>query len=145
MQITFDVPARPAAARDARRALDDLRGRVDAPSLETLKLLVTELVTNSLRHCKTSRHEWHIHVNVEVRPGEAYVEVCDPGPGFEIARRAPSPFDVSGRGLLLVDRLSRRWGILGETTSCVWFELATGESSERLAGGPDLARDGRGS
>ena len=145
MQITFDLPARPAAPRDARLALDDLRGRIDAASLDTLKLLVTELVTNSLRHCKTSRDDWRIHVNVELRQGEAYVEVCDPGTGFEVDLGAPSPFEVSGRGLFLVDRLARRWGVLGESTSCVWFELATGESSERLAGGPDLARDGRGS
>ena len=40
----------PDAAAEARRAIGQLRADLDPPLMETLRLLVTELVTNSVRH-----------------------------------------------------------------------------------------------
>lgn len=132
MRITFDLPATPAAARAARTSLEQLRGEVDRASIDTLKLLVTELVTNCLRHCNAPHPDWQIHVNIEARPGSVYAEVCDPGTGFDVDLERPAPFEVAGRGLFLVDQLAERWGLLGENTSCVWFELPTADVRERV-------------
>src|SRR3954453_15526649 len=47
------LPGGPAAAATARRALGHLRGDFDDPLMETMRLLVTELVANSVRHAQT--------------------------------------------------------------------------------------------
>ena len=53
-------------------------------------------------------------------------EVIDQGGGFEREVRARGPAEVGGRGLIIVDALSRRWGI-HEGTTHVWFELGSRE------------------
>jgi two-component sensor histidine kinase len=81
-------------------------------------LLVSELVTNSLRYA-------HGPIGVRmVRGASLLVEVSDPLPDPPRERSAAED-DEGGRGLQLVARASRRWGTrhgpLGKT---VWFELA---------------------
>jgi anti-sigma regulatory factor (Ser/Thr protein kinase) len=111
--------AEPSAVRQARRnvreTLSDwgLHGIVDITVL-----LVSELVTNSLRYA-------HGPIGVRmVRGTSLLVEVSDPLPDPPRERSAAED-DEGGRGLQLVARASRRWGTrhgpLGKT---VWFELA---------------------
>src|SRR6185369_5432493 len=52
-----------AAIGEGRHALDPLEGAIDEDHLGTLRLLVTELVTNSVRHSGTAN--W-IGLDVEV-------------------------------------------------------------------------------
>jgi anti-sigma regulatory factor (Ser/Thr protein kinase) len=109
----------PGAAARARRGLANLRGDLDDPLMETLRLLVTELVTNSVRHTGGDT------VTLKVLVGDAAVwtEVIDGGPGFDPATGA-SEADHTGWGLFLVERLAERWGVDqngGDTK--VWFEL----------------------
>src|SRR3954467_15783714 len=67
------------AAAEARRALAELRADLDPPLMETLRLLVTELVTNSVRHTECDS------VTLRVAIGNAAVltEVADTGPHFD--------------------------------------------------------------
>jgi anti-sigma regulatory factor (Ser/Thr protein kinase) len=119
----WTFPADPGAVRTARAVV---RGRLHDWNLDSLAdlaaLLVSELVTNSLRHATGP-----IGVRL-VRPAGLsdvlLVEVSDPLPDPP-RRRVARPGDESGRGLQLVALSSRRWGTRpGEAGKTVWFELA---------------------
>ena len=116
----------PDAAADARRALAELRADLDPPLMETLRLLVTELVTNSVRHTDCDS------VTLRVAIGKAAVltEVVDEGPVFDARAALEAEQRLDGRephhgwGLFLVQRLARDWGVKDEGDSKrVWFEL----------------------
>jgi anti-sigma regulatory factor (Ser/Thr protein kinase) len=123
VDITF--PAVPAAAGDARRALGGHR-LVEGTHEPTLLLLVSELVTNSVRHAGLQDDE-RIRVRARADAVCTYVEVCDAGRSGEVPDRRERPADAlepGGLGLMLVDEMADRWGVHrddGET--CVWFEL----------------------
>lgn len=112
----------PAAAAAARRAVSNLGGDLDEPDRETLRLLVTELVANSVRHA----HAKTVELKAVVSGGSVWLQVTDKGAGFDAKaeQRAAAKREDSGWGLLLVERLSDRWGVNGEEGSTrVWFEL----------------------
>jgi anti-sigma regulatory factor (Ser/Thr protein kinase) len=110
----------PTAASAARRALAKLRSELDPPLLESLRLLVTELITNAVRHAGARK----VELLVVVSQPAVRVEVVDPGPGFDPERSTKTRDHHGGWGLFLVDRLADRWGVIqeGEGTR-VWFEL----------------------
>jgi anti-sigma regulatory factor (Ser/Thr protein kinase) len=110
----------PGAAAKARRGLARLRGDLDAPLMETLRLLVTELVTNSVKHTRAST----VELTVLVGNSSVRTEVTDAGPGFDPAKTGSPSNDHTGWGLFLVERLAERWGVDkdGGATK-VWFEL----------------------
>jgi anti-sigma regulatory factor (Ser/Thr protein kinase) len=110
----------PEAAARARRALTKLRADIDPPLMETLRLLVTELVSNSVRHARSET------VVLKVLVGRAAVltEVTDAGPGFDPTDTGTPGTDDSGWGLFLVERLADRWGVNQDPDATrVWFEL----------------------
>ncbi|MGZ9933141.1 ATP-binding protein [Streptomyces sp. NC-S4] len=122
-------PAEPGAVRTARHAV---RGTLHDWGLEAVGdvtvLLVSELVTNSLRYASGP-----IGVRLERRNpavgspagGPALlVEVSDPLPDPPRERVADHD-DEGGRGLHLVATSSQRWGTRhGKSGKTVWFELA---------------------
>lgn len=120
-QVTVELPPDLVAPRLARRALERLDHGVAADIVERLKLLVSELVTNSVVHAGLS-HGDRIAVAVAVAPESVRVEVCDPGPGFD-APPAPALDDVRGRGLMLVETVADRWGVARGDLTRVWFEI----------------------
>jgi anti-sigma regulatory factor (Ser/Thr protein kinase) len=110
----------PEAAARARGALSKLRADIDPPLMETLRLLVTELVSNSVRHAQSDT----VVLKILVGRSAVLTEVTDAGPGFDPAATPEPGKDESGWGLFLVERLAHRWGVNqsnGETR--VWFEL----------------------
>jgi anti-sigma regulatory factor (Ser/Thr protein kinase) len=115
------LPAEPDAPARARRLVRCLDG--GAELVENLELLVTELVTNSVRHAGVAPDGW---VELELRADDdmVRVEVIDPGRGFDPARvGASQPVRGSGWGLVLVERIARRWGVHHDALTRVWFEL----------------------
>lgn len=113
------------AATRARRALDELEASIPEPVLQDLELLVSEVVTNAVRHAGASRGDL-IDLSVDVDRGRVRVEVADPGPGFEPVPATPTMFQESGWGLYLVGQLSDRWGVEVERDpqgTVVWFEI----------------------
>jgi anti-sigma regulatory factor (Ser/Thr protein kinase) len=115
----------PEAAADARRAIAELRADLDPPLMETLRLLVTELVTNSVRHTECDS----LTLRIAIGKATVLTEVTDEGPGFdpEAALEAEQPevhAPGTGWGLFLVQRLARNWGVKEDGGSKrVWFEL----------------------
>jgi len=81
-------------------------------------LLLSELVTNSVRHSGASPND---QVEIDLREEEhtVHIEVRDPGPGVGIA-----PGEIPGHsGLRIVEAVSERWGVRHDPTT-VWFEVA---------------------
>ncbi|MEU3978626.1 ATP-binding protein [Streptomyces sp. NPDC026672] len=118
----WTFPAEPGAVRTARRAVRDRLRDWDLDCVADITaLLVSELVTNSLRHATGP-----IGVRL-LRPadpaGTLRVEVSDPLPDLP-HERAARPEDEDGRGLQLVAGSSSRWGTHpGDNGKTVWFEL----------------------
>jgi anti-sigma regulatory factor (Ser/Thr protein kinase) len=86
-----------------------------------MRLLVSELVTNSVRHARLESSGW-INIAVEEKPRALRVAVSDPGIGFD-ERPGPQPGGGSGWGLHLVEQLADRWGVSKDGETKVWFEI----------------------
>ena len=110
----------PRAAGRARNELARLEG-LDTPTLESLRLLVTELVTNSVRHAGAAA----VDLVVLIAPKLVRVEISNPGSPFEPRVRTGADLESeSGWGLFLVERLSDSWGVVDESGyQRVWFEI----------------------
>jgi len=110
----------PEAAASARRAIAKLRSDLDPPLMETLRLLVTELVTNSVRHTAADS----VTLSVAIGKSAVLTEVADTGPGFDPQCVKHSGDEDPGWGLFLVQRLADKWGVKHDGPSTrVWFEL----------------------
>ncbi len=105
----------PAAAR---RAIDQLGAGCDAATVADARLLISELVTNSVKH--GGGEKLIVHIDSE-RSGLLRCEVIDDGGGF-VPRGRDSRL-VGGWGLDLVEQIAESWGVR-EGSTHVWFELA---------------------
>lgn len=119
VQLAPDERA-PAGARHAVR--DALAG--DEPGWrETAALIVSELVTNALRHGAPHPTD-QIVLLVERSPESLRVEVRDPGRGSTRPRRRRPQGPAGGWGLMLVERLADRWGYTEEGgATLVWADI----------------------
>jgi len=93
---------------------------MDEEALSVLQLLVTEVVTNALRH---GSHP--ITMRLSEHTAGVLCEVGDGGVGLP-RRRAPRALDTGGRGLQIVDALAAAWGVIpasGGNGKTVWFEV----------------------
>ncbi|MFF6993417.1 ATP-binding protein [Streptomyces sp. NPDC008313] len=120
----WTFPADPGAVRTARAVV---RGQLRTWRLDSLSdvtaLLVSELVTNSLRYA-TGPIGVRLRLSPEW-PSVLLVEVSDPLPDLPHERGAHDDDDESGRGLQLVAESAQRWGMRpGGAGKTVWFELA---------------------
>ncbi|HEX8204698.1 MAG TPA: ATP-binding protein [Solirubrobacteraceae bacterium] len=120
VELRFRHPARPAAIGRARHDVEDALGRTDVDERTSgdLMLLVSELVTNAVRHARTERFE----VKLEVAPDRLRLEVHDEGGGF-VPEIAPSDDGSGGYGLFIVERLADRWGVERDAGGVIWLEL----------------------
>jgi anti-sigma regulatory factor (Ser/Thr protein kinase) len=124
-EINLTVPAAPSAARAARHAMAG-SGLVGEGQQPTLLLLVSELVSNSVRHAGLRPDQW-IRLRARIGNACAYVEVCDAGRSgrIPVKRDQQDALEPGGLGLVLVDEMADRWGVhCHADLTCVWFELA---------------------
>jgi anti-sigma regulatory factor (Ser/Thr protein kinase) len=124
---SYTLRAGPQAPGEARRALVGLT--LPTITRENLALLVSELVTNSVRHAGLSPHA---PIGVQVNNGSASVRLAvhDGGQGFPFpAQEVPvGPLVPGGRGLAIVAALSEAWGVDSNTDGCtVWCQIAVEE------------------
>ena len=123
--ILMSLPPAPSAATTARSAITQgLSQRVTIDLLEDVRLLLTELITNALRHADMTPDD-QIGVKAELSQGIVRIEVSDPGRDGPVEVRAPGPRG-GGYGLLLVDRLTDQWGVDRRDGTMVWAELSAG-------------------
>jgi anti-sigma regulatory factor (Ser/Thr protein kinase) len=122
--LDLALPAVPDSVPRARAALTALSDVLLPERLDDLRLLVSELVTNSVRHAGLDGGD-AIDLRVELLADRIRVEIHDPGPGFEPPAVPTTMYQDSGWGLYLVSRIADRWGIDATTVGkTVWLELA---------------------
>jgi anti-sigma regulatory factor (Ser/Thr protein kinase) len=110
-----------AAPAVARGALARLHAQVSEDVLERAVLLISELVSNSVKHAGGRE------VRVEIWPaaGSLTVVVADDGPGFVPVAQPGSIVDREGGfGLPLLDTLAEAWGSGNGADAWVWFEVS---------------------
>jgi anti-sigma regulatory factor (Ser/Thr protein kinase) len=115
----FDGPRAVSAAR--RYARDTLGGTIAEDVLDDVLLCLSELATNALRHA----HADEFLVKLWAGPGRVRVECHDRASAWPRLRR-PGGEETCGRGLMLVDSMTSRWGVTRgrlSRTKCVWFEI----------------------
>jgi anti-sigma regulatory factor (Ser/Thr protein kinase) len=108
-----------------RALLDrELTGELPDARLADVRLLTTEVVTNSVRHGQVDDDGW-ISSTVAVDDDRVRVEVRDSGDVLGVPeQRAPDYEDGGGFGLFLLDQVATSWGVEQDAGLCVWFELA---------------------
>jgi anti-sigma regulatory factor (Ser/Thr protein kinase) len=116
----IELAASESAPFQARQFAERVAGQLSAPLRADLMLVVTELVTNSVRYGPGRPITVSLLV---VDPQHAHGEVIDAGASTTAQRITDTNLETpGGLGLMLVDRLSRRWGVRAGSTH-VWFEL----------------------
>jgi anti-sigma regulatory factor (Ser/Thr protein kinase) len=123
-RLELRLHADPAAVAASRRSIDAVPEIARDPQLRlNMQLVVSELVTNGVRHGGAVGPLW---VRLVVKPDTVRLEVVDTGAGFDRRAVLQTPLDpaaVSGRGLHLVDAVADRWGLLYDGQTIVWAEF----------------------
>ncbi len=120
----------PAVGRSVRLSRHATHAALTAWQLahvdEAAALLVSELVTNAVRHAEgidvvtVNLHAGRTRLRIEVQDADRHW----PQP------RIPGRYDESGFGFILVDALASNWGVREtEAGKAVWAELDTRQES----------------
>ena len=137
LALDLSLPRLKTAGGLARRAIRErFADGLGCERTDELSLVVTELVSNAVVHGQGA-----IKLAVRVDGDRVQGEVIDEGGGFEHEPRAAGPRASAGRGLLIVNRLTTRWGV-HEGTTHVWFEMLTGSRGQQGAG-PHVGEESR--
>jgi integral membrane sensor domain MASE1/anti-sigma regulatory factor (Ser/Thr protein kinase) len=121
-EVRVRLPGNVDAVPLARRAIEELEPGLERALSANLRLLVSELVTNSIRYADAPATAG-VELYGAVFRDRVRVEVTDDGPGFEPRPRTPDADSRSGWGLYLVDQLADRWGVTSGDTGGAWFEI----------------------
>jgi PAS domain S-box-containing protein len=104
----------------ARETVTHLSNGFDSRFMADAHLLITEVVTNAVRHGGGGQ----IDVGFWVEEGKLDVVVTDGGPGFTPRQRVDDDLRPGGMGLGIVDALAEHWGSSTEGPGQVWFQVA---------------------
>ena len=119
MILDVEIERTPRAPWHARRAVEDLGPSIDPAVVPDVMLLVSELITNSVKY----GGEGDLRLQIEARaPRRLRVEVVHQGVGFVPKARDRPVTTAGGWGLHLVEELADRWGV-HEGSTHVWFEI----------------------
>ena len=120
MQFSFQFPPADDAPAQARAALEVFDQILAPEVLEDLQLVVSELVTNSVKFGPKRSITLALQIASE---GRVWGEVIDQGDGDRArVEMFPEPSLSGGWGLHLVNRVATRWGV-HEGSTHVWFEV----------------------
>jgi DNA-binding transcriptional MerR regulator len=119
LAVDVVLPPNTTAPEQARRAVDDIGAGLADEQRFNLRLLVSELVANAVRHAEAGNGST-IRLTARAGAERVRVEVSDQGSGFDWQTRPPSS---GGRGLPLIAALADRWGLTFEDGTTAWFEL----------------------
>ena len=119
MLLDVDIPRDTKAPWHARRAVEQLDGELADEVRPQVMLLVSELITNSVKY--GGRGDLRLQIDAK-QPRRLRVEVIDQGAGFTPTVRDRPLTTAGGWGLHLVESLADRWGV-HEGSTHVWFEI----------------------
>ena len=111
MNLTLDTTEE--APRISRQKLSEIRSEVE-PRYDDLALVISELVSNSVRHSGQGT----VAVSINKQANRVRLEVRDPGPGFD-----PDHLAGGGMGFKIVSRVADAWGIETDGDCTVWVEV----------------------
>lgn len=115
-RAAISLPSVTGSIPQARRFVDD--ALPDSCWADDVILLVSELASNAVRHARSS-----FTVAVGCDAAIVRVEVADDSPLLPVPQQPPVE-GVTGRGLMIVEALSLRWGVDPTGTGkTVWFEV----------------------
>lgn len=145
------LPVETESVSAAHHCIFGIAPALDPETLDDVRLLISELVTNAIRHAGLTPEDW-IELVVDVGSDQVRVEVRDPGPGFDPARlpvpkRARHCAELhmedlggpyrGGWGLEFLRRIASRWGVERNGLTSVWFEV---DLQPPTGGGPGRGR-----
>lgn len=118
--VEIDLPLDATAAGEARAFLRRAAcAEHQAEVIEDAELLVSELVSNGLRHAAPP-----LRLRVRCDGGRRLVVSVSDGDHADLTPRAADDSAESGRGLTLVDYISEEWGVENtDEGKVVWFSL----------------------
>lgn len=116
------LPAFPEAVRAARRwTRETLEDWQLAEPTSTIEQLVSELLANSVEHALTM----FVGICLFVTARAVLIEVSDHDAARLPTLKSPGLDGTSGRGLMIVEELSDRWGVqVDDHGKTVWCEVA---------------------
>lgn len=115
-EVNLTLETNEQAPRISRQKLSELRSELE-PRFDDLTLVVSELVSNSVRHSG----DGFVSVSIKKTANLVRLEVRDLGPGFDPDH---SDSDSDGMGLRIVSRVADTWGIDNDGACTVWVEIA---------------------
>jgi anti-sigma regulatory factor (Ser/Thr protein kinase) len=116
LEITLD--SQPESVARARQVTGQVIDGLSERTLEDVRLIVSELVTNAVKHGPDGRVKVRLSREGDTIRGEVEDEGTSP---FGL-RRSARPGSAGGLGLHLVESLSDSWGVEAGSAR-VWFEL----------------------
>jgi serine/threonine-protein kinase RsbW len=128
--VLAPTSAAPARAREVVSAWLD-EHRLAGVAGEAAVLVVSELVTNAIRHARIGRRD-AVRLTVGLGPASVRLAVHDAGTEGTVAQRPPE-YEVAagGFGLQLVERLTSAWGVQRDAAgTTVWAEFAIGSAAD---------------
>jgi anti-sigma regulatory factor (Ser/Thr protein kinase) len=129
--VQASLPPSPLTARAARDVIRPLLPEIPEQVFESLQLILSELVTNAVRHGPRSPVQLAVTLDHGVVNGEVRNRR-----GASVPRlRQPGPHLDGGLGLVLLDRLSSRWGTSADDEVVVWFEVESGSDPGHFRAG----------
>ena len=115
------LPGRPEAAAGAREfARKALAGY---PAADDAIAALNEMVTNAVQHSRSGLPGGSIEVRLTVTDSSVLAEVLDAGPLGVPAVTSRETWAEHGRGLVLVEALTRAWGSVGNGVWWFWLPL----------------------
>jgi anti-sigma regulatory factor (Ser/Thr protein kinase) len=124
---TVDLPGKASSVKRARDHVRGLLVRQGVRDVDDALLLLSEVVTNAIKHTASGRGGWLLVAVADCGGGAVQLEVVDEGsdvskPGV---RDFPEVEGFNGRGLWLVQALALEWGWHeDEAGRTVWFQVA---------------------
>ena len=115
---SLELPRTLEAPAQARDALTQLEPSLPEHVVPDMTLLVSELITNSVKY----GGEGPVRLEIVHEEERIRTEIVDQGVGFTPVERDGDLSRVGGWGLHLVEELTDRWGTY-EGSTHVWFEI----------------------
>jgi anti-sigma regulatory factor (Ser/Thr protein kinase) len=121
-EVAFEITPEANSVRLARERVVEAAEIHLSPSRQAeLRLVASEVITNAVRHGSDSDP---VQIRALLCDGFLCVKVTDEGVGIAPTPRATAPDRDGGFGLVLVETLSRRWGMTREAgRTRIWFEF----------------------